>query len=126
MFGPIAPHPLNIVTSFPVIKRSEGEADHSPLYSIKVKSNWICTSTAAYLHVVATNLALGQSRLYFTSWIISLAADSTQYTRMLCGAYKEWRSERRYWYEQAFTSPAFIRSFPSALCLMKARNTDLC
>jgi len=68
-----------------MIKRSEGEADHPPLYSIQDKSNWIGISTAAY-HVVTTNFAQGQSRLYSTSWFISLEADRIRY--VLCAAYK--------------------------------------
>jgi hypothetical protein len=57
---------------------------------------------------VVTNLAQGQSHLYSISWLISLEADTMQY--VLYGAYKEWRSERRCWYQQAFTSPAFAPS----------------
>ena len=60
---PLFSHPVGIVTCFPVIKRSECEAAHPPTYSTKVKNNCSCTSSAAYLHAVASNIAQGQSDL---------------------------------------------------------------
>lgn len=85
--APLTPYLLDIVTSLPVTKRSEGGAKHPPTYSLEVKNSWICTSTAAYLHVVATKLAQRQTRLYFTSRFMSLEAESIQY--VLYGAYKK-------------------------------------
>jgi hypothetical protein len=125
--APLTPHPKDIVTSFPMIKRPEGEAVHPPPYGIKVKNNRSCTATDEYLHVVASNLAQGQSHLYYYRMLYQ--SESRQHTiriYVLYGALKARRSEHGCWYEQVLTSPEFIPALHSVIRLIKAMNTQLC
>jgi hypothetical protein len=122
--APLAPHPMDIVTSFLAIKRPEGEAVHPPLYGIKVKNNCSCTATAEYLHIVAPNLAQGQSHLYY--YHVVYQSGSRQHTiRMCCTGLTRYgaRSMVVGMSRSCLTSPECIPCLHSVICLMKAMNT---